>query len=342
MAENSDSIKKIREYLLNKFIIPAKTYGQQSIAIALEKVMPKLTPENVVLKIGEEVTDVSLKAKTAADVGPDKPLDIVTLFPDWLKKEKSVLHDQAEKGPVEIRIRGYQQIPEPVIQDMQNLGINVTSSSEAISLNLTIDDATLYYTSQPQGSHSSLERISIRISGKVGKALSLELRAAQNETIIDESTLGSLEIAYKNALEKIVKDPIQQRKLKEMLRNDELQTRWRVILILHYLQSKDDRYYSIVEIAKELECSLERIRSCVYTWYKYRNLPQVTICEFDFANKGNEKVKLMSKAKEHAITLTLYQILSYLVSSSDKEAKEMMEKYDLPPGRKKGLFKGIR
>lgn len=251
-----------------------------------------------------------------------------------------MLRDKAANGAVQIGVRGYQRIPESVLKEMEKLGVRVKPSSGVISLNLTANDVTLYYTPQPHGSKSSEERIGIRISGDPGRILSAKIDAIRSEWLSEESSLGSLEIAYREVLEKIQKDPSDLKKLKEMLRNDELEISWRVILMLHLLQTKEEKFYSVSEITKELQCSLENVRGCIFTWYKHKtSSSRCGIYDFDWSEKEHEKLKLFPKAKDLAVPIAFCQILIYLAAGRDKTASEIMTKYNLPPLQKKGINK---
>lgn len=89
MTESSDIIRKTREDLFNKFIKPARDYGQTSLAEALEEILPQLTLETVKREIGNGVTTMSLKAKANAEVTSKQSLDIVTQFQIGMHQRKA-------------------------------------------------------------------------------------------------------------------------------------------------------------------------------------------------------------------------------------------------------------
>lgn len=340
----SDDLKKAIDDLWNKFIIPARNYGQPKLAEAIREVLPLLTTKNTRRETSEGVTSLSRDTKMHALVDSENVLEIVGIVPDWWRLEKSIIREKARKGLVEVGIRGYELIPTDLLKDMEKAGVRVKKSSGVTSLNLTSDSCTFYHSLDPFGLPSDLDRLGIRISGKPGRILAKRLNAIRTDWFGDESALGRTieEIIAARVLELISKNPSDLSGLKEVLRNEEVPANWRITLMLYCLQIYEDRFYSVFEIAEELESRPEKMRGQIYSLYHNRKFHPFPVYKFHSAEKEQMAIKVLPKAKDHIIPWLFYQVLIFAVVAGDSNAKKLMEKYKLPPRRKKGLLRAPR
>lgn len=340
-AVSSDlDLKKTKDDLMNKFIHTAEYFGKPKVAQVMREILPLLTTENVEREIDDGVTELSKKAKEDALVEPEKSLEIVGIFPDWWRLEKGIIKEKTEKGPVRFRPRGYEMMPKDLEKDIRKAGVKIIPSSGVISLNLASNSCTFYYTPKIFVSPSDPNRLGIRITGKPLKILTKHLNAVRKELFTEEPPLGRIteEIYAVRALKSICENSSDLHALIEVMRNEKVPLEFRITLLLHCLQIHKDKYYSVFEISKELESSLESVRSQIFSWYKDRKSTAFSIFDFHITEEKEITVKLLPAARSCWAPGAFLQVLIFAAVAGDDKAKDLMQKYDLPPLGKKKPF----